>query len=284
MPNRWAQADPLRTDNKVPEDRPVLGNFGPPDDWEHRELYEAVEAALYAVPAYFRSELNVVDVEAPDLFQFNTPLGGAIELQTVRALNELRSLWDPDSNYPDYTFVRQSQRFPDVVLRSDNPDADPQVLLGIELKGWFALAKEGEPSYRMHVNPEACAPQDLIAVFPWVFENVISGAPRLMRPFVRPAQYAAAMKNWYWQHGRGNLANKEAQTPDYAEITFAQNVGPYPLKSDPIADVPKHDSGNFGRVSRTGIMDTFLDEVRAEPIAGIPVSNWVEFFSTFKGE
>jgi hypothetical protein len=158
------------------------------------------------------------------------------------------------------------------------------VLMGIELKGWFALSKEGEPSYRMHVNPAACAACDLLAVFPWVFENVVSGAPRLMRPFVREARYAAEMKNWYWQHGRTGLAAKEASNPAYSMVTFATDVGPYPLKSDPIADVPMHDSGNFGRVSRTGIMSDFLEDVKAELLAGIPLSDWVTFLSKVKGE
>lgn len=254
----------------------------PSPDWVHYELYSAVEAALYAVPAYFKSELNVVDVEATDLFQFNTPLAGAIEIQTVRALNGLRELWDPDSKYPDYTFVRQTQRFPDVVLRSDSPDADPAILMGIELKGWYALAKEGEPSYRMHVNPEACAPADLLAVFPWVFENVVSGGPRLLRPFVREARYAAEMKNWYWQHGRKQQANEAA---GYRAIVFAQSATPYPAKADPVDDVAVNDGGNnFGRVSRTGIMSDFLKELMAEPLAGIPIHEWRTFFVKFTGE
>jgi hypothetical protein len=276
----WSGAAPDRADGLVSGDAPARAQ--PSEDWEHYDLYSAVEAALYAVPAYFKSELNVVDVEATDLFQFNTPLAGAIEIQTVRALNGLRELWDPDSEYPDYTFVRQTQRFPDVVLRSDSPDADPAILMGIELKGWYALAKEGEPSYRMHVNPEACAPADLLAVFPWVFENVVSGGPRLLRPFVREARYAAQMKNWYWQHGRKPKAN---EADGYRAIVFAQNAAPYPAKADLVDDVAVNDAGNnFGRVSRTGIMSDFLKELMAEPLAGIPIHEWRAFFVKFTGE
>jgi hypothetical protein len=276
----WSQAAPDRGDGLVSEAAPARSQ--PAEGWEHFELYKAVEAALYAVPAYFKSELNVVDVEATDLFQFNSPLAGAIETQTVRALNGLRELWDPDSEYPDYTFIRQAQRFPDVVLRTDNPDAEEPILMGIELKGWYALAKEGEPSYRMHVNPDACAPADLLAVFPWVFENVVSGGPRLLRPFVREARFAAEMKNWYWQHGRRKQAN---EAEGYRSIVYAENAPPYPAKADPVDDSAVHDSGNnFGRVSRTGIMDDFLDELMAEPLAGIPLKEWRAFFTQFTGE
>lgn len=276
----WSSAAPDRDDGLVSDTAPSRQQ--PSEDWEHFELYAAVEAALYAVPAYFKSELNVVDVEATDLFQFNSPLAGAIEIQTVRALNGLRELWDPSSEYPDYTFVRQTQRFPDVVLRSDSPDADTSVLMGIELKGWYALAKEGEPSYRMHVNPEACAAADLLAVFPWVFENVVSGGPRLLRPFVREARYAAEMKNWYWQHGRQRRAN---ESEGYRVISFAENAAPYPAKTDLVDDVAANDAGNnFGRVSRTGIMADFLDELMAEPLAGIALREWRTFFTRFTGE
>ncbi len=273
----WSRPDPTRADGLVSEEKPV--RRGPSEDWEHIELYRAVEAALYAVPAYFRSELNVVDVEATDLFQFNSPLAGAIEIQTVRTLNGLRELWDPGADYPDYTFVRQAQRFPDVVLRRENPDGEPKILMGIELKGWYALSKEGEPSYRMHVNPEACAPADLIAVFPWVFENVVSGAPRLLHPWVREARYAAEMKNWYWQHGRRARGN---EPPDYRVIRFAEAPVPYPARTDLVDDVAAVDGGNnFGRVSRTGIMSGFLEELMSQPLAGIPLKEWRAFFSQF---
>lgn len=280
MPPTWSTSASEREDGLVSAEQPI--RRAPAEDWKHIELYKAIEAALYAVPAYFRSELNVVDVEAIDLFQFNSPLAGAIEIQTVRALNGLRELWDPDSNYPDYTFVRQSQRFPDVVLRSDNPDANPQILMGIELKGWYALAKEGEPSYRMHVNPDACADADLLAVFPWVFENVVSGGPSLLRPFVREARYAAEMKNWYWQHGRKTGSGEPEQ---YRRVTFAEQAAPYPARTDLVDDVAGVDGGNnFGRVSRTGIMAGFLKELMAEPLAGIPLSEWSKFFVRFTSE
>lgn len=272
--SRWAQAYGIQSQGKVSPQEPT--RRGPPGEWEHAELYRAVEAALMAVPAYFVSSLNVVDVDAVELYQFNTPLGGAIEKQTVRTLNSLRELWDPDSQYPDYSFARQPQRFPDVILRSESADAEPEVLLGVELKGWYALAKEREPTYRLRVNPSACNEWDLLAVYPWVFSNVVSGAPTLLRPFIREVRFAAEYKNWWWQHKRQTSADRSIQ--------FAADAAPYPLKSSPIHDVPMSDSGNnFGRIARTGIMDDFLADTRREDAAGIPLEDWARFFALFTG-
>lgn len=51
------------------------------------------------------------------------------------------------------------------------------------------------------------------------------------------------------------------------------------------ADVAVNDAGNnFGRVSRTGIMNEFLKELMAEPLAGIPLHEWRSFFVKFTGE
>jgi hypothetical protein len=258
----------------VSEEEPV--DPGAPADGKHADLNRGVISALMAVPAYFESELNVVEVDATDLYQFNSPLAGAIEKQTVRALNSLRMLWDPGKHYADYTFVRQPQRFPDVVLRSDSPTADPEVLLGIELKGWFAMAKEGVPTYRMKVNPQACNPWDLLAVYPWIFDSVVSGAPAVLTPFVRGIRWAAEYKNWWWQHNRKTNADRT--------ITFADGIEPYPLKSAQIQDVPASDSGgNFGRLARTGIMNDWLEEVAEQEAAGIPLKEWTSFFVRFRG-
>ena len=42
----------------------------------------------------------------------------------------------------------------------------PNILLGIELKGWHLLAKETEPSFRFLATPQACARADLFVVYP----------------------------------------------------------------------------------------------------------------------
>lgn len=270
----YDRPDPMRDDGLVSAAEPV--DPGPPANWAHARLHRDVISALMAVPAYFESELHVVEVDATDLYQFNAPLAGAIEKQTVRALNSLRTLWDPEKRYADYAFVRQPQRFPDVVLRSDSPTADPAVLIGIELKGWFAMAKEGVPTYRMRVNPRACNPWDLLAVYPWVFDSVVSGAPTVLAPFVRGIRWAAEYRNWWWQHKR--RATKDPR------ITFARDVEPYPLKSDQIQDVPaSDDGGNFGRLARTGMMRDWLDETARQELAGIQLSEWTAFLGRFTG-
>lgn len=172
----------------------------PDSQWEHYELYKRVREALYALPSSFRPDLSISGVLATDLHTFNTSLGATIEAQVTSALNESREIWDPDKRYAHYRFVRQSQTFPDVILRSANPAATQSIIMGIELKGWFALSKEKEPSFRYKATPAVCALPDLLVVFPWVLTNVISGTPLLYPPFVVGARYAAEYRNWYWQH------------------------------------------------------------------------------------
>lgn len=123
---------------------------GPAGDWDYRELWEAVRDALQALPSLFKSDLMISEVRATDLHAFNTSLGATIEEQVVAGLNAIRdATWDKDGRYADLRFARQSQTFPDVVLRKAAP---PQELvtpvMGIELKGWYVLAKEGVPSFR----------------------------------------------------------------------------------------------------------------------------------------
>ena len=220
----------------------------PPEDWEHRELYDAVMKALYALPSYFKTSLNITGVLATDLFTFNTSLGATIETQVVSALNEIRSAWDPKRNYSLYSFVRQSQRFPDVILKAASDDVKPPILMGIELKGWYALAKEKEASFRYRITPACCAPADLLVVYPWVLTNVLSGSPQLFQPYVVPARFAAEYRNYWWQHIKdGGERNK---------IRLSSVDHFYPQKAELSSDVPEHDDGgNFGRFARTGLMD-----------------------------
>lgn len=134
---------------------------GGPAGWEHRELYDNVKKTLFALPEEFISSLQIHDFRATDLFTLNSALGASIEDSVVTGLNRLREVWDPDGKYAVYKFERQAQAFPDVRLITDVPGlATP--LMGIELKGWFAVAKEGEPTFRYTVNEDVCAPQDLL--------------------------------------------------------------------------------------------------------------------------
>lgn len=250
---------------------------GPDSTWPYRKLYDRVVDALHALPSRFRTSLRIAGISATDLFTLNTPLGAAIESSVVENLNDLRELWDPEGKYQVYSFVRQSQVFPDVRLQTSAPgipEAD-RILMGIELKGWFILSKEGEPSFRYKASPLVCAPQDLLVVFPWSLDEVISGSPRLMRPFVEEARFAAEHRNYYWSVTRG------ASGPNSGVIT-ASVAAPYPSKGQKINDEPEQDTGgNFGRVARGGLMTEFIETLLKEPVSGIPAVHWYQFLSIF---
>ena len=247
----------------------------PGEAWAHRLLYDRVIDAIYALPGLFESPLTIAGVRVSDLHTLNTTLGASIEQSVVDNLNSLRKIWDPAGAYELYSFIRQPQSFPDVRLQTSAPGAAEPILLGIELKGWFALAKEGEPSFRYKVAPAVCAEADLLVVFPWVLSEVISGTPRLLEPFVTGARHAAEHRNYYWQHLR------RARGPD-AIVTPAVHQQPYPRKGDKISDVPVRDSGgNFGRVARGNFLTEFIRELVQQHLAGIPVGAWQKFFSLF---
>lgn len=240
-----------------------------PVHWEHYRLWRRVRDALYATPGQFTTPTNIEGLLASDIFTLNAPLSATIEESVVTTLNALRPVWDPDSEYQTFSFVRQSQTFPDVLLRSVTNGVEP--LMGIELKGWYLLAREKQPTYRFTVTPAACNPWDLLVVVPWVLSNVLAGKPVLFRPFVKPALYCGEKRNHYWQHER------QAQSP--TDIESPSRVRPYPSKSDHISDKPLHDSGgNFGRLSRYGIMDDYVAGMLAEKVRGVSVGDWINFF------
>lgn len=250
---------------------------GPDNAWKHRVLYERVINALHALPSRFRTSLRVAGISAVDLFTLNTPLGAAIEQSVVDSLNDVREIWDPEGKYKLYSFIRQAQVFPDVRLETTAPHIDQtdRILLGIELKGWFVLAKEGEPSFRYRASPAVCAAQDLMVVYPWTLDEVVSGSPKLLRPFIEEARYAAEHRNYYWAEGRGVVGDK-------ALVKMAAHQLPYPTKSQKFNDEAKHDSGgNFGRVARGGLMKNFIDELMGYPLSGIPAKHWQSFLKIF---
>ncbi len=114
--------------------------YEPDAGWEHQQLYQRVRAAIYAIPAHFKSATTIDGLAATDLHTLGQVLGVAIEDQVVATLNGLRSYWDPDSKYQKYSFHRQAQVFPDVLFKSDRNGED--IILGIELKSWYLLGKE----------------------------------------------------------------------------------------------------------------------------------------------
>ncbi len=168
----------------------------PDKNWEHYKVWKRVREAVYALPLYFKSETDLSGLSATDIFTLNAALGATIEDNVVKTLNEMRSVWDPDGSYKLFGFIRQAQTFPDVLLkRYSSYDVEPDIILGIELKGWYVLAKEEEPSFRFQVTPAACAVQDLLMVVPWVLSNVISGSPQVFTPFALSARFAAKYRN-----------------------------------------------------------------------------------------
>lgn len=244
----------------------------PASDWEHHQLYVNVREAIASLPIYFRTETHISGIMATDLHTLNTVLGATIEDQVVRTLNLLRNTWDPGDKYTLYSFVRQAQTFPDVLLRKTSTG---EILLGIELKGWYLLAKESEPSLRFQATVAACAVQDLVVVVPWVLGNVISGSPILFEPFVESARFAAGYRNYHWSYVR--------QTRSDREIVAPEGVGPYPSKSDQILDRPASDGGgNFGRLARTGIMDSYKQKLEDVQLCGIKTTYWRQFLKAFQ--
>ncbi|MEW6356594.1 MAG: hypothetical protein AB1696_09725 [Planctomycetota bacterium] len=244
----------------------------PANNWEHYQLHRDVREAIASLPIYFRTETHISGIMATDLHTLNTVLGATIEEQVVRTLNLVCNTWDSDERYALYSFVRQAQTFPDVLLRKTSSG---EILLGIELKGWYLLAKESEPSLRFQVTASACAPPDLIVVVPWVLGNVISGSPILFEPFVESAKYAAEYRNYHWQHVR--------QTERETGIDIPSGVGPYPSKSDQILDRPLSDGGgNYGRLARTGMMDSYMQNLGDVQLCGIKTIYWRQFLKAFQ--
>ena len=239
---------------------------------DHNQLYGNVREAVASLPLYFRTETHIEGIVATDLHTLNTVLGATIEEQVVRTLNQARNIWDPDDEYTLYSFVRQAQTFPDVLLRRSS---DGNVLLGIELKGWYLLAKEREPSLRFQVTEAACADQDLVVVVPWALSNVISGSPVVFEPFVESARAAARHRNHHWQHVR--------KTSLDVGIRIPEGVSPYPNKSDHILDRPIADGGgNFGRLARTGLMDAYVQQLNDVLLCGIKTIYWQDFLRAFQ--
>ena len=234
---------------------------------------ERVSEAVLAMPSYFSSPTNIEGLAATDLFVLNTVLGATIEVQVVETLNRMRDVWDPDDQWPLYGFERQAQTFPDVLLRRRTSAGGYEVALGVELKGWYILAKEGVPSFRYTVTPDACTDWDLLIVVPWRLSNVLSGVPRISAPGVWSARHAGDMRNHWWQHVRRTSGNRTIRSPE--------SVTPY-MPRDNTSDKPAYDGGgNFGRIARIGMMDDWVNETRRQPLAGIPAQDWIAFIRKY---
>ncbi|MDR1443066.1 MAG: hypothetical protein LBJ02_11945 [Bifidobacteriaceae bacterium] len=234
-------------------------------------LREGVIRALLALPGYFEFGNPVSGINATDLFSLNSLLGAAIETEVVRTLNKLRNVWDPGGAWTGFRFERSSQAFPDVRLVSRS-GGEPRIAIGIELKGWYLLAKEGVPSMRYQVAPAACAPHDLICVVPWHLSNAVSGTAEVIEPWVESARYAAEYRDYWWSFIRKAKSHKKG-------VSYPEAASPYPSKADLVSARPQEDGGgNFGRLPRaSGLMDGFIDNSKLHEVLGIPVSDWVAF-------
>ena len=241
-----------------------------PDPDDPRTLLTGrVKEALLALPGYFNSTTNIEGIDASDLFALNTMLGTTIEVQVVKTLNRIRDVWDPHDEWPLHRFDRQAQTFPDVLLRRQLDSGDFDVALGIELKGWYVLSKEAEPSFRYTVTPAACTDWDLLAVVPWHLSNVLLGVPRVDSPGLWSAKHAAEYRNYWWQHIRDTQRSRAIEAPTVD--------APYRQRSN-TSDRPTYDrGGNFGRIARIGIMNDWTKDVLTRPVAGIVVREWIDF-------
>ncbi|MBI2761786.1 MAG: hypothetical protein HYX51_10220 [Chloroflexi bacterium] len=242
----------------------------PPDpSWEHYALWHNVREAFKELPLQFKSTITVSGISATEIFSFGAVLGFTIEEEVVRTLNALKVHWDPEGQYNDYLFVRQAEGFPDVLLRDVVSDGDP--VIGIELKSWYLLAKEGEPSYRFKTTPAACAPQDLHVVVPWVLSNVVSGTPIVYEPYVGLNRYLAEYRNYWWQYIRNTKGKTSIRSP--------QDARPYPPARSNYSDDADGDSGNnFGRIGRSTILDDYVRKFEEIKLIGISVNRWRSFF------
>ena len=240
-----------------------------PADDERTELREGVVRALRAVPMHFSSTINIEGLSATDLFAMNSLLGGAIEDQTVATLNATRAIWDPNGKWADCEFRRYAESFPDVRLERGTGN---EPLIGIELKGWYLLAKEEMPSFRFRASANAMTVWDLIAVFPWSLSNVISGTPILEPPYIEQAKYAADLRTYYWEH-----RSAKARPVEHPE------THPYPAPGSSYSDIVHDDAGgNFGRIARVrGLMDDWVADTMQTSLSGIEAHWWVRFLKLF---
>lgn len=261
-----------------------------PDDPAADSLAGRVRSALFAVPENFNG-VQAPSLQAPDIHTLGAVLGSTIEQEVVETLNRLRNTtWDIDGELAGYRFVRQAQVFPDVVLKATDPDTTPQIRLGIELKGWYALAKERAPNFRFKATPLSCAEEDMLVVFPWALSQVISGEAQVFPPWIANARYAAEYRNWHWVHSMGSgegSVDEPTSLPEDRAILLSLVTTYYPESgSEEHNDEALHDKGgNFGRTARTRLMNAYIDRVFSdEALAGVALGYWQRFLKLFGKE
>lgn len=227
--------------------------------------------AFPSLPAECLIENTYSGILATDLFCLNTLLGSMIESKVVAFLNQHRQLWD-DGDWKGFHFIRSNESFPDV--RLVNVSDSKNIILGIELKSWFILSKEGEPSFRYRTASEACDKGDLLCIVPWYLSDAVCGNPVLMSPWVFSAKAAAEVTKRHWVYLRQCNTPKSLSKRGLKELS--KDIKPYMENArDKTNYEPIEDGGNnFGRLARTGIMDNFVKETLMTDILGIPADNW----------
>lgn len=251
------------------------------EDSPEKELVKRLkEKTLPALPEFFKMDNSYSGIPATDLFSLNTLLGSTIEHQVVQALNRQRELWD-DGMWTDYHFVRHGQSFPDV--RLEKHDSTQESNLGIELKSWFILSKEGEPSFRYKTAPEACSEYDLICVVPWYLDEVVSGKPIVMAPWIYGAKKASEANMYYWTYVRETKSNATIAQRGFKERTNME-VHPASKTNSNLEPLLSEKGNNFGRLSRTGLMNSYIEKILNTPLLGIPAEHWQKFFKMHADE
>ena len=235
------------------------------------ELIEKLRNVVFpSLPSACTIENRYSGIMATDLFSLNTLLGSMIENKVVLFLNSHRHLWD-NGIWTDYHFIRSSESFPDV--RLVKKVSGGEVVLGIELKSWFILSREGEPSFRYRTASEACDVGDLLCIIPWFLSDAVCGYPVLTTPWVFSAKAAAEATKRYWVYER---QTDKPMTLNQRGLSTPEGLKPYMVNArDKTNYKPVSDNGNnFGRLARTGIMSDFVQETLQTDILGIPADNW----------
>ena len=226
-------------------------------------LHRRVCRALRAVPGIYSSGLRLDGVPATDLCGAQALIASGVEREVRDCLNRLRHIWDPDGDYADCEFVRFPESFPDVRLMRDG-----EPIIGVELKTWYLLAKEGEPTCRFKASVNACSDADILCIYPWCWSEVIVGSPRLFTPWIARAREVAEIRNDAWD-GKVHIAR----------------TTPYPPARSRCCDTPvlNPESTSWGRVARIpGLMRDWVDATLETQLSGIPARYWLAFLSLFK--
>jgi hypothetical protein len=242
--------------------------------WQYFDVWDSTKSLLYSIPNHFQSDLSIRGVNVTEIFSVGALFSGILETQIVDTLNRLRGIWDKDAKYFPYSFIRQPQNFPDVLLMKTAGGEEVKskdILFGIELKSWYILSKEGEPSFRYQITPAACADADLLVIVPWILSDVVSGSPKLFQPWIESARYVAEHRNFYWQKSRKQRnKNPNIRTP--------KDIKHYPDIRQEAADEAEEDKGgNFGRIARTNIINQYINSLKDRSYLGIKISHWIEF-------